>query len=274
MRVNRLVDRRLDLHFPLPHLLVENHVSSIAAGQCLVFFRRHLHGARAIAFGDHDLHEAHHIARKIHAGGGVDQLPSIQVELELALVFVVAWGAVHQVHGHLARYLVALIGVVGRQHRELQKGIALSLGHELQPDSRGIDQSSHIDLDPPVPQWAVGVWLPIGRFVAVEEVGDRRLVGPGFDRVEDSRVIGEALQVLDNVRYGVVILGHEGWNNLPASGDIQRPLDKGPITPVSLAVYDHVVGAQCVILRPNQPPQTKPQTQRQCALSANHSPIS
>ena len=274
MRVNRLVDRRLDLHFPLPHPLVEDHVSLVAAGQRLVFFHRHLHGARTIAFGDHDLHEAHHIARKIHARRGVNQLPSIEVELELALVLVVAWRAVHHVHGHLARDLVALIGVVSRQHCELQKGIALPLGHELQSDPRGIDQSPHIDLNPPVPQWAVGVWLPIGRFVAVEEVGDRRLVGTGFDRVEDSRVIGEALQVLDDVRCGVVVLGHESWNNLSVSRDLQCPLDKSPITPVSLAVYDHVVGAQCVILRPNQPPQTKPQTQRQCALPADHSPIS
>ena len=114
LRVNRLVNRLLDLHFPFPDLLVENHVSPVAAHQRFILVGRHLNRTSSVAFGHHDLDEAHHVASKIHPGHRIDELPAVQVELKRALVFVVAGRPIHQVHGHFARHLVALVGVVSR----------------------------------------------------------------------------------------------------------------------------------------------------------------
>ena len=120
-------------------------------------------------------------------------------------------------HGNTLKYEDALVGIgglkrhetrkaqiailelprrlpLGQQQNELEEGIAQFFIDKLQPQPLQGDHPAQVDLDPPLADRVVGVRFPIGRRVAVENIGHQLRVGPrpadaGLYHVIEERVV-------------------------------------------------------------------------------------
>ena len=114
----------------------------------------------------HDLDELEHVADK----PGVRFLRGLEVKLKDALGFVQAFAAAGRREAE-GLALGESREAVGREHLELQKGIAQAFRGEFYHDLVRPHQATQVDFDPPIAEGGVQVRLPEGLLLAVYDLG-------------------------------------------------------------------------------------------------------
>ena len=149
---------------------------------------------------------------------------------------------------------------VGNHHLEQAERIAEPLVGEAQHDSVPDEQMAQIHGKPAVlvqslRSRTIGkLGLPVGRHVAVEQIGDRSLVRARVDGVEQLdfirgfpvQIIGRVeAEVVDDVADGVGVPAPKSRAHT-ACVYLERAGREAPVVPVGLALDDHGVAAEAV----------------------------